>query len=387
MPDSLGLSTSEANKEDNTPNKLAEFLKVANSHIGEGGSWTWRTSGLSVGAAWCAAFVVACAKTVGVAGVIIPIEFGAGSIPRKGDVSSPQYDGKSKGTWIPGPWWGQNVIPQPGDLILYRWENRSYYSGVDRYFSDHIGIVTGANSSNVNTVEGNTSGSKVGTHSFPISYSCINGYFRPNWSNVGGSLSGLPSFGLSASISVDYNQLTPYIITIDRYTKSIKYKELKEMGVSGVMIEAGRLYSNSHKEQSYRNPKLDEQVRAASDADVPFALYTDVRARSVEEGRKELYELSFCIRRYPPALGVWLYLNLSKSKSENNKIIDLYYKELVALGLKNKIGFYTTKEQLDKIDWKKYSEEWYLWINKHVSRIDDMNQLLTPEFFVVGSDQ
>ena len=183
---------------------------------------------------------------------------------------------------------------------------------------------------------------------------------------------------------IDYEALDPYIVTIDRNTKSVNYSALKDLGVSGVMIEAGVLYDSAHQEISYRNPQLDTQAHAASDADVPFALYTDVRSKSVDEAKKELYELSFCVRRYPPALGVWLRLNLTKSKSVNNKIIDTYYTELVKLGLKGKIGFYATESQLDKIDWRKYSEDWYLWLDKHVSRMGDIDQLLTPEFFVLG---
>lgn len=204
----------------------------------------------------------------------------------------------------------------------------------------------------------------------------------------GGVSSGSVSIDDSASAtidpsSIDYEALDPYIVTIDRNTKDVNYNALKKLGVSGVLIEAGRLYDSIHKEQSYRNPKLDAQAHAASDADVPFALYTDVRSRSVDEAKKELYELSFCVRRYPPALGVWLRLNLVKSKSENNKIIDTYYKELVKLGLKGKVGFYATESQISKIDWTKYSDDWYLWLDKHVTRIADIDQLLTPEFFVL----
>lgn len=183
--------------------------------------------------------------------------------------------------------------------------------------------------------------------------------------------------------SIDYEAIDPYIVRIDRNTKSVDYSALKRSRVSGVIIEAGVLYDNTHKEISYRNPKLDEQAHAASDADVPFALYTDVRARSIAEAKKELYELSFCVRRYPPALGVWLRLNLVKSVSQNNKIIDTYYTELVKLGLKDKIGFYATKKQLKQIDWSKYCDTWYLWWDSHVNEISEIDRLLTPQFFVV----
>ena len=176
-------------------NKLSEFLKVVNSHIGDDGSWTWKTSGLSVGQPWCAAFIVACAKTVNILNKVIPLTYGAGSIAREG-VS------QKMGKFIKGPYFGNNATPQPGDCI-------SFYNGtgtkLDQYYSSHVGVVVEVKGNTIYTVEGNSTTwdnytSKVGKHSYDKSLSKINGYYRPDWSKVGGSVTGLPEYGLSGSL-------------------------------------------------------------------------------------------------------------------------------------------------------------------------------------------
>ena len=83
---------------------------------------------------------------------------------------------------------------------------------------------------------------------------------------------------------------------------------------------------------------------------------------------------------------MWFHLQLIMSKETNNKIVDRYYKEMVRLGLKDRIGFYVTEDELKQLTWEDYYEDWYLWLNHHVSDIDHIDQLLTPQFFVIGSD-
>ena len=168
-------------------NVLKSFIEEAERHIGEDGSWTWRTSGLAVGQPWCAAFVMAVAKTTSsnIIGTIMPMSFGAGEIPRSGVRLG-------MGSWIRGPHRGGSGKPQPGDLILFR-----YSSGndIDEYFSDHVGIVVEVNGSTVYTVEGNSGSgsnysSRVKRNSYSTSYSAINGYYRPIWNKIGGYPAG-----------------------------------------------------------------------------------------------------------------------------------------------------------------------------------------------------
>ena len=167
--------------------KLQKFLSTAESHIGEDGKWAWSTSGLSVGQPWCAAFVVACAKTAGVLGTIINNSFGASEMVRGGVR-------KNYGTYHKGPYWGlNNYKPQPGDLIVFRWDTTSYPSSMyDYYSSDHVGIVKEVIGDVVYTIEGNTVyngvSSRCGLKERGLYARYINGYFTPNWASVGDSV-------------------------------------------------------------------------------------------------------------------------------------------------------------------------------------------------------
>ena len=177
--------------------------------------------------------------------------------------------------------------------------------------------------------------------------------------------------------------LTPYIITISSNTLSVDYRALKSIGICGVMIELGCLYDSIYREKEYKNPKLDSQINSAISVGLPYGLYTIVKARNVEEAKREIESLKIWIQRYSQNLGLWLRLELSASKSINNDIIDIYYSRLAELGLAERIGFYATPDQIAKIDWDKYCDKWYLWLDKHVTNVLELNELLTPEFFVI----
>lgn len=181
---------------------------------------------------------------------------------------------------------------------------------------------------------------------------------------------------------LNYKNPTPYIATIDRNSPEINYKSFSAMGAVGLMIEAGYLYDVSGREvERYRNPKLDSQVKSANTAKVPYALFSISRAKSVEQAKKEIYELSFLIKKYPPKLGFWLRIYLIKSQSINNEIIKAYYDALVKLGLKGYVGIYTTEDQLKQIDWGKHKDNWYLWLDNHVKVASDIGTLVMPNFF------
>ncbi len=170
-------------------NTLALFLKEAESHVGEGGKWTWKT--MEWEGEWCCAFVMACAKTVGgLLNVVIPLTYSCTALAGYG------RDKENGGKFIKGPRNGNNVKPQPGDLMLYNWENTG---GI--YDSDHVGIVYAVKGDAVFTIEGNTGSdsrytSKVTRQERSYTSSVINGYFRPDWAKTGGSLNDLPLLGL-----------------------------------------------------------------------------------------------------------------------------------------------------------------------------------------------
>lgn len=168
-------------------NTLALFLKEAESHVGEDGKWTWKTMGWE--GEWCCAFVMVCSKTVGgLLNIIIPLTYSCTALAGYG------RDKELGGKFIKGPRNGNNVKPQPGDLMLYNWENIGSI-----YDSDHVGIVYAVNGDTVLTIEGNTGSdsrytSRVTRQERSYTSSVINGYFRPDWSKVGG-LNDLPLFG------------------------------------------------------------------------------------------------------------------------------------------------------------------------------------------------
>lgn len=131
--------------------------------------------GATYGDAWCAWFVSTIAKECGLTN-IIPITGGAGCFPREGVP-------KGMGTWHEG----HNSVPKAGDIIVFTWNGLGSYesSGHDKYFSDHVGIVTKVSNGNVYTVEGNANGtntnSTVCCKSYPLYSGKINGYYRPKY--------------------------------------------------------------------------------------------------------------------------------------------------------------------------------------------------------------
>ena len=162
-------------------NVLEDFLKVAKQHSnGESfEEWTRGVLGMSGYADWCAYFICACAKKVGVLGKIIP---------EVGWVDGMMDGVKSLGGTLHS---ANSYTPKPGDLFsLHRSGQNSGY---------HIGIVYSVSGNSFTSCEGNhvtTSRSDTGgllsgssTYTFP------NGMFyqfaTPDWGAAGGSYTGL----------------------------------------------------------------------------------------------------------------------------------------------------------------------------------------------------
>ncbi|MCM1226428.1 MAG: NlpC/P60 family protein [Clostridium sp.] len=190
--------------------------------------------------------------------------------------------------------------------------------------------------------------------------------------------------GSLVSVEPDYKDIDCFIITLDRNSGKVDYDKLKEIGVIGAMIEEGGLYDVTHKEKEvYVSPKLDSQVREAVKHEITYGLYADVRARTIEEANKELSMLRIYASKYTPPLGIWLTLNLSKSKTVNDKIIARYKEVLENAGFYGKMGFYVTRDQLEKITWSKWKDSFLLLLIDHVSDISEIEKILTPEFFML----
>ena len=183
---------------------------------------------------------------------------------------------------------------------------------------------------------------------------------------------------------VNYHALTPYIATITRKTTQIDWDTWKSIGVSGIVVEAGSLYNEIHMEVPYENPNLKSQVKFFNDNRIPYGLYAEVRARSVEEAQKELVGLKRVLRKYQPRLGIWLHLNLSKPLLINDAIIAEYETALTEWGWSGRIGIYANKQQIENISWKsRWCNTMYLWIDDHIKSLSYIDQLLTPSFFSV----
>lgn len=185
---------------------------------------------------------------------------------------------------------------------------------------------------------------------------------------------------------IDQDKISPYIITLDRRSRNLDFNQLQTLGVVGVIIEAGSLYDVTHKVVNYRNPILHSQALSVTEAGLRFGLFSDVKARNTAEAIKELSELRKCILMYPPTLGMWLRLCLTRTVTTNDAILDKYCEELNRLGLKGRIGIQCTRDDLKYISWDKHKENYYLWLVDHINSTDNIQELLIPEFFESGEN-
>lgn len=209
----------------------------------------------------------------------------------------------------------------------------------------------------------------------PFGYTDMN--LRRQWDML---TSGLTYSGQGMQVQIDYTALKPYIISIDRTTRStLNLNDLIENhGVIGAMIEAGRGVEYT----TFRNPRCYDQVRACIDAGLPFGYTMKSDARSTKDAESEMENLTYILRKYAPKLGMWIELpNYRKFNSKTDEILKVYFKNLVRLGLKNKIGIRCKRDQLEKFTWKEFQEDWYLWLIDPVTDAEEVNQLLDPEFF------
>lgn len=163
--------------------KRQEFIALAKSKIGTDNTWVCNVTGYSRSGSWCAAFVWACAKTVGLQDVII---HGCESSSNTVYYSTE----RGYGVWLPGPAQGRHPAPKVGDL--YTKAGTAPSGTPSTYGSKHIGIVMSVSSSSYTTIDGNYTNSGAGdnrhlvrTSDHTFTDSSVQGFFRPNWSKVG----------------------------------------------------------------------------------------------------------------------------------------------------------------------------------------------------------
>lgn len=84
---------------------------------------------------------------------------------------------KSKGIWIEDG----TIVPQPGDIILYNWDDSTQPN--DGY-SDHIGFVESVSGNQITCIEGNKN-EAVARRTIPVGWGFIRGYARPKYASGG----------------------------------------------------------------------------------------------------------------------------------------------------------------------------------------------------------
>ena len=141
--------------------------------------------------AWCADFVVWCARAAGVPDTVIPSMAACQSMVNWF---------KARGQWRPN-----NQIPQPGDIV--------FYASTNGGTSHHVGIVIGTSGTKVYTKEGNTGSSVVGTF-----YNRKAQAYQGNWGNCSYILGyGVPNYA---------NPTPASSVTINSPVNMLGYKQV-----------------------------------------------------------------------------------------------------------------------------------------------------------------
>ena len=155
-------------------NDIEKIIDLAESQLGNGATKyrTWFYGYDAEDVAWCAIFV---SWVFANANIPMIKTDGAGCFAREG---SGNY-----GQWLESEYSDNSTKPQKGDIITFVWNYSGRYYSQDRYYSDHVGIVYAVDEKCVYTIEGNSGGSNDTSSVKKRMYSrkdgCINGYFRP----------------------------------------------------------------------------------------------------------------------------------------------------------------------------------------------------------------
>lgn len=188
----------------------------------------------------------------------------------------------------------------------------------------------------------------------------------------------------TTTVTIDYSKFTPYVVMLDRNSRDVPYIKLRRNKVSSALVEAGYLFTGNHKKVSnFENPQLKSQILNLKALELPYGMFMTARAKTIEEAKEEIYQMSFPLRRYTPLMGAWLRINLTDNKSLNNKIMRIYAEQLARLGFGNKMGIICDLDTLTQFDWNTYKEMFFLDLVDHVKDTNSLNTLLDPAFFDV----
>lgn len=192
------------------------------------------------------------------------------------------------------------------------------------------------------------------------------------------------SNNVAPTSKLELNTVSPYLITVSRKTKSIADIDFKGLGVSGCIVEAGYLYTDTGlKQKTFRNPYVYDIVEYCIKNNIPYGYYVPCGAIDEKQAKEEIYWLSYIVRKYPTQIGVWLELTRDNSKIVNDSLITTYQMELIKLGLAGQIGLYLDKTKLKKISWSKFCDDWLLWYVDHTGDLADLTKATNKSFFEV----
>lgn len=155
-------------------NDIEKIIELAKSQLGNRATKyrTWFYGYDAEDVAWCAIFV---SWIFANANIPMIKTDGAGCFAREGN-------GKY-GQWLESEYSDNSTKPRKGDIITFVWNYSGRYYSQDKYYSDHVGIVYAVDEKCVYTIEGNSGGSNDTSSVKKRMYSrkdgCINGYFRP----------------------------------------------------------------------------------------------------------------------------------------------------------------------------------------------------------------
>lgn len=187
---------------------------------------------------------------------------------------------------------------------------------------------------------------------------------------------------LNLNLNLDPTNFKPYIAMFDR-NASVDYKTLKDIRVTGVIIEAGYRYdTNGRRTAKFDNPNIETQIAGLDKVEIPYGMYTICRAKNIEEAKEEIKYFQYQTYRHPPRLGVWLNIeNLGTTKKTNDALLTQYNQSLVSLGFSGKMGIICSRKKLEQISWDRWQDEFYLYLVDHLKELDALNNLLDPSLF------
>lgn len=172
-----------------THNRFTEFIETAKQQVGDNGSFVKQQLRLDTqNSPWSGAFISAVAKKVGgLLGVILPDTVSCSSIGSIGVE-------KDMGTWLDGPANSGNPYAQPGDIALFRLQDKLQRE--KKYDSDKAAIIISVDAIGSDVDETNKdrsikftyimgdSSGRVECKSATSITPTLSGLFRPNWDAV-----------------------------------------------------------------------------------------------------------------------------------------------------------------------------------------------------------